>query len=109
MYYGYPYEEGNASIQIKEIFTFYQDPKGYFKPSDHIYENGTNKLQQIKANKATDMYLILDDNYLTLQEWGIYERLTQDEMEQYYNMNYLNKIFVSKSETGVEVPYYWVI
>ncbi|MFX1407386.1 MAG: hypothetical protein ACFFBW_10540 [Promethearchaeota archaeon] len=109
MYYDYPYEKGNSSIQINEIFTFWQDPKGFFKPSDHIYENGTNKLQQLKVSKATDIYLILDDNYLTLQQWTIYERLTPQEMEQYYNMTYLNKILISKSETGIEVPYYWVI
>ncbi|MFX1587980.1 MAG: hypothetical protein ACFFC1_07480, partial [Promethearchaeota archaeon] len=109
MYYDYPYEKGNASIQINEIFTFWQDPKGFFKPSDHIYENGTNKLQQLKVSKATDIYLILDDNYLTLQQWTIYERLTPQEMEQYYNMTYLNKILISRSETGIEVPYYWVI
>ena len=73
------------------------------------YLNGTNKLQQMKQSLNTDIYLILDDNYLAFSGFDVYERLSEEEMEEYYSMDYMNKVCSSKSENGIEYPYYWVI
>jgi hypothetical protein len=109
MYFEYPYEEHNKSILVSGLIDFKQEPKGYFKPADHLYPNGTNKLQQMKEYLNTDIYLILDDNYMAFTGFDVFERLTEEEMEEYYSMDYLNKICSSKSENGIEFPYYWVI
>ncbi|MFX1233712.1 MAG: hypothetical protein ACFFBY_04045 [Promethearchaeota archaeon] len=109
MYYKYPFDAQNKSLLVRDLLDFIQEPKGYFKPSDHFYANGTNKLQQMKQSLNTNIYLILDDNYLAFSGFDVYERLTAEEMEAYYNMNYLNKICSSKSESGIIFPYYWVI
>ena len=108
-YFDYPYEENNKSMTTSDFIEINQNPLGYFKPEDHFYENGTNKLQQLKSEKNTDVYLILDDNYLVFDTWDVFQRLTEEEMASYYYMDYLNKIASCKSETGIEVPYYWVI
>lgn len=109
MYFEYPYEEHNKSILLSDLIHFKQAPKGYFKPADHFYPNGTNKLQQMKEDLNTDIYLILDDNYMAFTGFDVFERLTEEEMEEYYSMDYMNKICSSKSENGIEFPYYWVI
>jgi len=111
LYYDYPFNENNKTISPKDDLNYYfiQEPKGYFKPADHFYANGTNKLQQMKENLNLEVYLILDDNYLAFTGFEGYERLSAEEMAQYYNMVYLNKVISSKSENGIEFPYYWVI
>ncbi len=108
-YYDFPYEENNKSLTTADIIIINQNPLGYFKPQDHFYENGTNKLQQKKAELNTDIFLILDDNYLVFGTWDVFQRLTEEEMQSYYYMKYLNRIASCKSENGIEVPYYWVI
>jgi hypothetical protein len=108
-YYDFPFEENNRSLTTADIIIINQNPLGYFKPQDHFYENGTNKLQQKKAELNTDIYLILDDNYLVFGTWDVFQRLTEEEMQSYYYMNYLNRIASCKSENGIEIPYYWVI
>ncbi|MFX0032083.1 MAG: hypothetical protein ACFE9P_05395 [Candidatus Hermodarchaeota archaeon] len=111
LYYDYPFNENNRSISPKDDLNnyFIQEPKGYFKPADHFYANGTNKLQQMKENLNLEIYLILDDNYLAFSGFEVYERLSAEELAQYYNLVYLNRVISSKSENGIEFPYYWVI
>ncbi|MFX0026992.1 MAG: hypothetical protein ACFE8M_11330 [Candidatus Hermodarchaeota archaeon] len=108
MYYEYPYEENNKSILAYNLINFILD-LAIFKPANHFYANGTNKLQQMKETLNTEIYLILDDNYLPFNEFDIKKRLSEEELEEYYRMNYLNKICSSKSENGIEFPFYWVI
>jgi len=108
-YYDYPFEENNKSLLYYDLYDVIMKPKGYFKPADHFNENGTNILQEMKKNRNSNIYLVLDDNYLAFSGFDIYERLTEAEMLEYYRMDYLNKIFVSKSKDGIEVPYFWVI
>ncbi|MFX0057740.1 MAG: hypothetical protein ACFE8J_05520, partial [Candidatus Heimdallarchaeota archaeon] len=108
-YYDYPFEMNNKSLTYYDLYEVIMKPRGYFKPADHFYENGTNKLQDMKKRISRNIYLILDDNYLAFSGFEVYERLTKEEMNQYYNMIYLNRVFISKSETGIEVPFYWVI
>ena len=66
-------------------------------------------LLRLKKELNTDIYLILDDNYLVFGTWEVFQRLTEEEMASYYYMDYLNRIASCKSENGIEVPYYWVI
>jgi hypothetical protein len=108
MYYEYPFDENNKSIFVKDLFSYKMEPKGFFKPSDHFYANGTNKLQALKKQLNTDVYLLLDDNYLAFSGFEVYERLTEAEMASYYYMDYLNRIASCKSENGIVFPYYWV-
>jgi hypothetical protein len=108
-YYDYPYEKHNKSIFISDLIFFNQNPLGYFKPEDHFFPNGTNKLQQLKSKLNTNVYLMVDDNYLVFGTWEVFQRLTAQELASYYYMNYLNRISACKSENGVDVPYYWVI
>lgn len=108
MYYEYPYEENNKSILANNLINFILD-LSIFKPANHFYANGTNKLQQMKETLNTDIYLILDDNYLPFSEFDVNKRLSEEEMEEYYSMDYLNKICSSKSENGIDFPFYWVI
>jgi len=108
-YYDYPFDQHNKSLLYNDLYDVIMKPKGYFKPADHFDENGTNILQQMKKNRNSNIYLILDDNYLAFTGFEVYERLTESEMLEYYSMDYLNRIFVSRSEDGIEVPYYWVI
>ena len=63
----------------------------------------------MKESLNMEIYLILDDNYLAFTGFDVYERLTPEEMAQYYSMDYLNKVVSSKSENGIEFPFYWVI
>ncbi|MFX1498706.1 MAG: hypothetical protein ACFFBH_14375 [Promethearchaeota archaeon] len=109
MYYKYPYDAHNKSILVNSFLDFIQEPKGYFKPSDHFYANGTNKLQQMKQSLNTDIYLLLDANYLAFSGFEVYERLSPAEVQAYYNMNYLDRVCSSKSVNGIDFPYYWVI
>lgn len=110
MYFDYPFDEKNTSFNGLYMHYFIPIYEDYFHPDNHFNETtGANILQEIKNNYNSNFYLMLDDNYLALREGVIIDRLTVAEMEAYYNLNYLNKICSSKSEYGVEVPYYWVI
>ena len=108
-YFDFPYSENNKSLTTSDLYIINQNPLGYFKPEDHFYANGTNKLQQLKAELDTNVYLILDANYLVFGTWQVYQRLTPEEVASYYYMNYLNRIASCKTENGIDVPYYWVI
>jgi len=65
-------------------------------------------MKDSKLKFNTDFYLIIDEVFLNLKDGGL-ERLTSYEVEQYYNLNYVNRILSVKSEYGEEIPYYWVI
>ena len=81
-----------------------------FPPENHFNETtGKNILQEIKNEYDTNFFLIPDDDYLALREGVIIGRLNQTQLAAYYNLNYLNKVFSSKSVYGEEVPYYWII
>jgi hypothetical protein len=43
------------------------------------------------------------------KKFTFYDALTDEEIESYYNLPYLNRIFSVKSEDGKDTPYYWVI
>ncbi|GAH15069.1 unnamed protein product, partial [marine sediment metagenome] len=76
---------------------------------NHIEENGTNVLVELKARYNTDVFILLTKNYLTTNDMEFYGELTEEQYEMYYSLNYLNRIFSVKSENGNSLPYYWVI
>ena len=79
-------------------------------PDNHITSDGKNILKELKQHsKNGNVYLILTDYYLIVEGDVFFGQLTAQELEQYYELNYLNRIFTSISETGEELPIYWVI
>jgi hypothetical protein len=79
-------------------------------PDNHITSDGKNILKELKQNsKSGNVYLILTNRYLIVEGNVFFGELTTAEIEQYYELNYLNRIFTSVSETGEELPIYWVI
>ncbi|MFX1276539.1 MAG: hypothetical protein ACFFAT_16055, partial [Promethearchaeota archaeon] len=109
MFYDYPFNETDIPFNGYRIHYFLDIVNDFFDPDNHFDANGVNQLQALKDYYDMDFFIILDDNYLSMIGFETYRRLTEDEMEQYFNMEYLNKICSSTSEYGVEVPYYWVI
>jgi hypothetical protein len=109
VYYDYPFNEKNQSLRSYDIHYFISISQEFFHPSNHLNGSGVNLLRQLKRDLSSDVFIILDDTYLSLSGTGGIGRLTESEMEQYYNLNYLNKIMSSKSEYGEKIPYYWVI
>jgi len=109
VYYDYPYDEKNISLPFDST-QFYVTFKDYLiKPENHIDENGRNVLKELKKYHNTDVFILLASNYLITDQMGYYGRLTEEQVEIYYSLNYLNRIFSVKSENGDSIPYYWVI
>lgn len=108
IYYDYPFEENNASLSLNSVVFFHAASNEYLNPNLHI-QNGTNILVDLKEDLETDVYVILTDSFLLISSLELFGRLTSEEMEMYYSLNYLNKICSTKTEDGNEVPLYWVI
>jgi hypothetical protein len=109
MFYDYPYENGDPEISANELHYFLKYYLNLFPPENHLDENGTNILQQIKEDYDTDVYIIFEDYYIYYREWEILKELSPQQIAQYYNMDYINKVFNSRTEDGEETPLYWVI
>ena len=107
-YYDYPFEDNNESLSCRDIHYFLTSAQDFFKPDTHVI-NGTNILQELKNNYSTDVYIWLHDFYEVRKEWDVFGRLTSEDLEAYYNLPYLNKISSTKTESGKELPFYWVI
>jgi len=108
IYYGYPFEENNGSLLFSDVIYFLMVSNEYLNPKLHI-QNGTNILSDLKKELGRDVFLIVTDHYLLLSGLELFGRLTNEEIEMYYNLSYLNKVCSSKTENGEEVPLYWVI
>ena len=109
IYYDYPYNNNNYELQSNEIHYFLKHDLNLFPPENHINKTGNNILQELKMQYKSDVYITLDNQYYLYLEWEVYGWLTIEQMEKYYSLTYINKIFSSKSELGKENPLYWVI
>ena len=109
LYYDYPYEEKNSSLPITTTQDFITFNNTLIVPDNHFYDNGTNILREIKKHKSTDVYILLTKYYLTTSQFEFFGELTEEQYENYYSLDYLNRIFSIKKENGESLPYYWVI
>jgi hypothetical protein len=108
-YYDYPYEQKNSSLPLTKTQYYLTFNNTLINPDNHIDENGTNILKNLKVRYNTDVFILLTKNYLTTSDLEFYGELTKAQYELYFSLDYLNKIFSVKSENGDSLPYYWVI
>ena len=108
IYYDYPFEDKNKTLPLDSIYSFLVVDNELVHPNLHI-SNGSNVLKNLKSLYNTDVILILPDEFYSPFSWTFFEQLSEDEIEAYYNLDYLNRIYSSKGEDGKELPYYWVI
>jgi hypothetical protein len=108
IYYDYPFEQNNASLSLNSVLFFATASNEYLNPNLHI-QNNTNVLLELKKDSERDVFLILTDSFLLISSLELFGRLTSEEMEMYYQLNYLNKVCSTKTENNNEVPLYWVI
>jgi hypothetical protein len=109
VYYDYPYDEKNSSLPLTTTQYYITFNSSIINPDNHIDENGTNVLKELKKNYNTDIFVLLTKTYLTTTQIEFFGELTEEQIEMYYSLNYLNRIFAVKSENGDSIPFYWVI
>ena len=108
-YFYYPFENKTAAFQYEENFYFLKSETDLFPPSNHINESGINLLKEIKKEYNTEVYLTFVDDYIINKGFDLFGELTEEEIEQYYNLKYINKIYSAKTNDGEETPLFWVI
>jgi hypothetical protein len=108
IYYDYPFQDNNETLPLDSVIFFLTASNDYLNPQFHIY-NGTNILTGLKIDRGKEIFLIVSDNYLLVSGFELFGQLTDEEIEMYYNLTYLNRICVSKSADGKSTPIYWVI
>ncbi len=108
IYYDYPFEDKNKELPLDSIHYFLLVDSQLIHPDLHI-SNGSNQLKNIKSDYNTDVILVFPEEYYSPFSWTFFDQLTEEEIEAYYNLDYLNRIFSAKGEYGEDLPYYWVI
>ena len=110
IYFNFPFEDYEENQNFSTIQNFIPANDTLMHPDNHVDEYGKNILKQIKLhNNNSNAFLILTDNYLLTEGFSFYGQLSGEEIEQYYNLDYLNRIFSVKNEKGESTSYYWVI
>jgi len=107
-YYDYVYNDINATFDYGYNFYYLKYKSDLFPPNNHFNESG-NILKLLKDEYNTDLYIIFAGEYIINKGDELFGHLTEDELNIYNNLNYLNKIFSSKSKKGNEIPIFWVI
>lgn len=108
-YFNYHFNEGEETLLKNEKLNFIKYKIDLFPPQNHINESGVNILKEIKNSYKIDVYLIFDGEYIINRDFDLFGKLSNEELEEYHNLPYLNKICSSKTKSGVETPLYWVI
>ena len=108
-YYDYPFDDKNKTLLYNGSVYILATGIDLFPPNNHINESGVNLLREFKEKYNSDVYIIFENDYVIDRGFELFGRLTTEETEEYYNLNYLNKICSSKTENGIEIPLYWVI
>lgn len=109
IFYEFPYEENNHSLIDVNLNIFILATRENIFPENHIDENGTNILKELKEEYNTDVCLIISEFFPLFGSLDMNAYLTKEDYEAYYNLDYLNRIFSSKGEYGNDKPCYWVI
>ncbi|MFX0141784.1 MAG: hypothetical protein ACFFDN_49560, partial [Candidatus Hodarchaeota archaeon] len=99
-YYDYPFNNKNEASLYNESIYILTAEIDLFPPGNHINESGVNILKEIKDEYNTDVYIIFDGDYVIGKGFELFGSLTPEETEEYYNLDYLNKICSSKPENG---------
>ncbi|TXT58257.1 MAG: hypothetical protein BAJALOKI3v1_1380002 [Promethearchaeota archaeon] len=60
-------------------------------------------------NYNSNVYITIDEQYYLNIELKPYGYLSEEQLQQYYRLRYINKIYSSKAQGGDENPLYWVI
>jgi len=108
MFYDYPFENKNDELPFREIHYFLLVENQYVHPSLH-HSEGRNILKELKSSYNTEVVLILPKKYYLEFSWQFFDQLSEEEIEAYYTLEYLNRIFSARGEDGEDTPYYWVI
>ncbi|MFX1427685.1 MAG: hypothetical protein ACFFBE_14615, partial [Promethearchaeota archaeon] len=108
-YYNYFHNNTNGTFAYEGNFYNIKYEIDLFPPKNHFYENGTNILTKLKEDYNTDVYIIFSDTYIINKGFELFGQLSHEELEEYYSLNYLNKICSSKTTEGEETPIFWVI
>jgi hypothetical protein len=110
IYYNFPFEDYEENQPLTSIQYFIPVNNTLMHPDNHVDEYGENILKQIKLHyNNSNAFLILADNYLLTEGFSFFGQLSNEEVAQYYNLDYLNRIFSVKNEKGESTSYYWVI
>lgn len=109
LFYEFPYEENNQSLIDVDFEIFILATRENIFPENHIDENGTNILKELKKEYNTDVCLIISEFFPLFGSLDMNAYLTKEDYEEYYNLYYLNRIFSSKGDYGNDKPCYWVI
>jgi len=106
-YYEYPYGIVNESIEAEHIhFYIYLNENNLLNPENHFTENHSNILKAFKEEYGTDVYLLLLERFTTSI---LQQDISDDIIEEYFSLFYLNRICSSRAISGEEKPLYWVI
>ncbi|MFW9773339.1 MAG: hypothetical protein ACFFEO_14415 [Candidatus Thorarchaeota archaeon] len=108
-YYDYPFYNKTDMILYNGNIYISANTINLFPPDNHINGTGVNLLKKIKNDYNSDLYIIFEDDYVINNGLELFGRLTQEERELYYDLFYINKICSSKTESGEEIPLFWVI
>ncbi|MFX1463065.1 MAG: hypothetical protein ACFFBF_08425 [Promethearchaeota archaeon] len=108
-YYGYPFDNKTEALLYDHNFYFLKYQIDLFPPNNHLNESGINILKEIKKEYNTDVYIIFADDYIINRGFELFGQLTDEELEQYYNLTYINKICSAKSINKKETPLFWII
>ncbi|MHA1804732.1 MAG: hypothetical protein ACTSU4_09370 [Promethearchaeota archaeon] len=109
LYYDYPYDLDNKSLRNFDLHYIISHENNYFDPANHVDEKGVNQLKKLKEEYGTDVYVVVDNFYFLNVGWQVYGQLSDEQLEQYYHLDYLNRIQSSRSINGQGTSYYWVI
>ncbi|MHA1723728.1 MAG: hypothetical protein ACTSXH_02670 [Promethearchaeota archaeon] len=109
LYYDYPYDLDNRSLRNFDLHYIISHENNYFDPVNHVDENGVNQLKKLKEEYGTDVYVVVDNFYFLNVGWQVYGQLSNEQLEQYLDLDYLNRIQSSRSINGQGTSYYWVI
>ncbi len=108
VYYDYPFEDENENLALMSIHFFKAVEYQLVHPALHNI-SGSNNLKNIKLFFLTNVILILPKEFYLPFSWQFFDQLSNEEIESYYELEYLNRIFSARGASGEETPYYWVI
>lgn len=108
IFFDYPYNESEPINTHKtHYFIFYK--LDLFPPENHFNETGDNILKAYKQKYNSNVYITIDNQYYLNVDLKPYGYLSDSQLEEYYQLRYVNKIHSSKSTRGEEYPLYWII